>query len=345
MNEVLSGVVPFGTAGLGQHFAQRVLDAHDAGKLLRYFVKELGEGAPAGGEEVADALFPVAARLPPLRFSAGRKAQFESDRFDRHVAKLLPAAAEHFVGFPGQALATMGAAKSIGCVTELHSAGTHFTHVARVQREVLMRYPWDRGWLSSGQQRKAVLEYAMADRIMVTSEHTRQTFVEAGVAEEKLERYALRVDSRFAPLPSSRARNSHFEIVYVGTLSAMKGIPVLAEAFSHIASNDARLRLVGGASTRPMRRWLDRLAADDSRIVVGPADPLPIYQRASVYVHPSFDDGWGYAPMEALACGLPAVVTTATGMKDDIGSASEAWVVEPGDVDAIVDRLHQLGVR
>jgi glycosyltransferase involved in cell wall biosynthesis len=91
-----------------------------------------------------------------------------------------------------------------------------------------------------------------------------------------------------------------------------------------------------------MRKYLAQKLRADPRITISPGDPLPHLQRAHVYVHPSFQDGYGYAPMEALACGVPVIVTEDTGMKEHVREGVDGYVVPAGDPDALLDRLEHL---
>jgi glycosyltransferase involved in cell wall biosynthesis len=121
-----------------------------------------------------------------------------------------------------------------------------------------------------------------------------------------------------------------------------KGIALLLEAFDQLSVSNAELRIVGGWSTRGVRRKLQSRIAQDPRITVQPGDPLPVLQKADVFVHPSYEDGFGYAPMEALACGVPVVVTEDTGMKEYVREGINGFVVPTGSVDAIVAALENL---
>src|SRR5262249_12415701 len=111
------------------------------------------------------------------------------------------------------------------------------------------------------------------------------------------------------------------------------------EAFHQLADPQAELVLVGGSGSRGMRRHLDACRRRDPRIRVCPGDPLPHLWRADVLVHPSYQDGFGYSPMEALACGVPVVVTDQTGMKEHAREAFNGSVVPAGDIAALAERL------
>src|SRR2546421_11033086 len=91
-----------------------------------------------------------------------------------------------------------------------------------------------------------------------------------------------------------------------------------------------------------MRRFMEEWQRREPRLQVAPGDPLMHLQRANVYVHPSFQEGFGYAPMEALARDVPVIVTEDTGMKEHVEPGRNGWVVPTGSVEAIVDRVEAM---
>jgi glycosyltransferase involved in cell wall biosynthesis len=94
-----------------------------------------------------------------------------------------------------------------------------------------------------------------------------------------------------------------------------------------------------------MRRYLSRALARDPRVQLVHGDPLPHYHRANVYVHPSYQDGFGLAPLEAAACGLPLIVTADTGMQELLVLGEGGFVVPTGEVGPLVDLLRLLGTN
>jgi glycosyltransferase involved in cell wall biosynthesis len=114
-----------------------------------------------------------------------------------------------------------------------------------------------------------------------------------------------------------------------------KGVPLLIDAIRRLPFADLRLRLVGGWATRGMRRFVEHACAADRRILAGPGDPLPVLAAARLCVHPAYEDGFGYAPAEALASGVPVIVSEDTGMKDLIESPRSGVTVATGDLDAL----------
>jgi glycosyltransferase involved in cell wall biosynthesis len=58
-----------------------------------------------------------------------------------------------------------------------------------------------------------------------------------------------------------------------------------------------------------------------------------------VYVHPTYEDGFGYAPAEALACGAPIIVTEDTGMKELVRPGGGRAGDLNGDLEALIGAL------
>jgi glycosyltransferase involved in cell wall biosynthesis len=332
---------PPGTGGLGRHFAELIDDFRWQGRLRRYYSTTLETDGAADGQLVAAGAGLRLAKLPPLRFSEGWRAFLGSDAFDRAVAARLVPAGTH-VGFPAQARHTFRRARRLGFESlELVAATSHVNHVARQHAEARRRWPLEDGWLNEAHRRKVVEEYALADTILVSSHYAAQSFLAEGVPESKLRVWDPRPDPRFQP-PSRRPDDGVFRIVFIGAVSVVKGVPVLLEAMRSLRGPDIELTLVGGYGSRAMRRHVERAMAEDPRIRLCPGDPLPHLQRADVLVHPSFQEGFGYAPMEALACDVPVIVSEDTGMKEHVEPGRNGWVVPTGSAEAIVYRLQEM---
>lgn len=221
----------------------------------------------------------------------------------------------------------------------LVAPNSHVDNLWRQQNLARSLYPIDRGWLTDSLRKRTIEEYKLADVIFISSEYQRSTFVDFGVNPDKLVRIDLTPDPRFTKRDSLPSDDT-FNIAYVGRFDLIKGIPVLLDAFEKAADDDWRLTLMGQFSSRGIRKHIETRIERDSRIRLLPySDPLPLLQRANVYVHPSFEDGFGYAPMEALAVGVPVIVTDQTGMSEYVQEGINGSVVPAGDAEVLADRL------
>jgi glycosyltransferase involved in cell wall biosynthesis len=145
-------------------------------------------------------------------------------------------------------------------------------------------------------------------------------------------------DPRYRPDETPPA-SATFDVVFIGRLSVAKGVPLLVDAVRRLAHDDLRLVLVGGWSSRGMRRFLQDAVARDSRISIGPGDPLPHLRRARLCAHPTYEDGFAYAPAEAMACGVPILVSEDTGMKDLIDPGVDGLILPTGDLSALTEAI------
>lgn len=338
--ETIACNAPYGSGGLGRHLTQLVEEAREAGKLGRYFATAVPPGDPAG-EAIPEPLLGKLVRVMRLRFSPGWTHYLRGDLFDRAVATRLPGG-EVLRAFSYQSRRCLEQARRAGYRhLLLESASVHADRVARQQARAERDWDLESGWLNEALRRKALGEYARADAIYVTSGLSRATFLEAGVPEGKLRLRCLQIDPRYRPA-AARPEDGVFRVVYAGALTVLKGVPVLLEAASHLPRSGVELTLVGGWSSRGMRRYLAERQARDPRLRITSGDPLPHLQRADVFVHPSYTDGFGYAPMEALACGVPLIVSDETGMQEHVREGVDGYVVPTGSWQAILERLDHL---
>lgn len=335
MSKSISCSAAYGSGGLGLHFTQIVEDARSQKDLTWYYTSRPKDN-DTYGKPVANTLAQYL-KYTPARKSPGWNNYLEGDLFDRSVSNQL-LLTEKFQGFGGQSLHSFRKARQLGCQSLiLIAANSHVDNVTIQHQKALHKFGIETSWLNEAQREKTIHEYHEADLIEVSSEYTRQSFLKAGFHENKLFKRVLNIPPRFVPMPY--IEDGIFRIVYTGSLTVMKGVPTLLEAFSRFTNQQARLTLVGGWSSSGMRKYLQSWIAKDSRIQIAPGDPLPHLQKASVYVHPTYEDGFAYAPMEALACGVPVIVSDHTGMKEYVREGKNGYVFQTGNWEEILDRL------
>jgi glycosyltransferase involved in cell wall biosynthesis len=327
-----------GAGGLGRHL-QEIVAALDRRAAPRMLLCASAPDVPADaprrlGTRAADA----ALSLPPLRLEQARRMLQSSVRFDADAAARLPDA-DHLIAFNGIALEQMRRARGKGFQSlSLASATAHFAHVLRQHARAFRQYPLEGSWAKLLRSRNT-REYAEADRIYVASGYVRDSFLAEGAPADSLVSFPLTPDPRFTAAAAPPAAGS-FDILYIGSLTVVKGVPLLIDAVRSLPHRDLRLRLGGGWTTRGMRRFVQRACAADPRISVVRSDPLPLMRAARLFVHASYSDGFGYAPAEALACGVPVIASEDTGMKDLLaGAEGHGLVVPTGDRQALAEAI------
>ncbi len=333
---VVSCSAPFGIGGLGRHLQEIVAALDRRGQPRIALCGSLPAGTPGAALHELRAGLPeqlvgrLAASSPAWRTWAASVA------FDTRAARAQPDA-DHLIAFNGQALAQFARARRRSRPSvSLVAANSHLRRVVRQHARAYARYPFERSWAPRLLARN-LREYAQAERIYYSSRYILESFLEEGFSEDALCSLPLTPDPRYTP--AARPACSSFDVVYVGSLTVAKGVPLLVDAFARLAHSDMRLVLVGGWGTRGMRRYLEGARARDPRIVICPGDPLPHLRSARLYVHPAYEDGFAYAPAEALACGVPVIVSEDTGMKELIAAPDLGMVVPTGELDALSEAI------
>jgi len=187
-----------------------------------------------------------------------------------------------------------------------------------------------------------------ATLILTDSDCSRRDIVRLlGVAQEKVRSIPLAVSDEFQPAKDVAAEaelRQRFEltgdIVYnVGGLDVRKNLAVLVEAFGRAfpsIDQSTRLVIAGGAHTGnarlypPLQPVIERWGLQGKVVLTGrvsEADKLLLYQISKLYVYPSLYEGFGFTPLEAMACGLPVISSNRSSLPEVVGSGG--LIVDP----------------
>jgi starch synthase len=181
-------------------------------------------------------------------------------------------------------------------------------------------------------------EHRLATKIVVASLFTKQTLALNGVDPEKIVVNPYGVNLQlFHPSPAPR-RQRKLRFLFLGSISARKGVPLLLEAWRNLASKDAELWIVG-----PINEHARLLipALPNLRIVGSyPHRELPkLLHQCDVLVFPSYCEGFGLVLLEALASGLPIITTDATAGPDLIKDGIEGRLIPAGNLEALCEAM------
>lgn len=136
-------------------------------------------------------------------------------------------------------------------------------------------------------------------------------------------------------------------ILSVGTIEPRKNLPALIEAFAGIAGTpgDLELVLVG----RKGWKWQETFdTAERSGVKerirflvnVTPEDLPALYAAAELFVYPSFYEGFGIPPLEAMTCGIPVITSNTSSLPEVVGEA--AILIPPTDRAALRDAMRNV---
>jgi glycosyltransferase involved in cell wall biosynthesis len=174
-------------------------------------------------------------------------------------------------------------------------------------------------------------EYALADVIRVSSEWSKRSMIAFGASGEKVVVVPQRPPSdRFHPPLVRLPAAGPLRVCFVGSLDLRKGFAYLLRAARRFGPSRIVLRMVGGTGNRFTARMLarERLGLD---VQVRPCDPLTALHWAELFVLPTLEDGSPFAVLEAMAAGLPLVLTAECGNSPLVRPGETGWVVPAAD--------------
>lgn len=167
----------------------------------------------------------------------------------------------------------------------------------------------------------------------------------------KAARLGLRMREVVIPLPYTRPVTTQAPvatptILFLSRLHPVKGLDLLLPAFARVRSVIPAARLLIGGSGEPAyERWIDTQigalgiaeAVERHGFVLG-VKKEELLRRAAVFVLPSYQENFGVAVVEALAAGLPVIVTRHVDLWPDIEHEGSGVVIE-STVDALTGAI------
>lgn len=161
-----------------------------------------------------------------------------------------------------------------------------------------------------------------------------------GMAEQRITTKRAVVDTRLFAYPGPRCMDRPYKVLlYVGRFSPEKNLEFLLRVFAGLAQSrrdpSTVLALVGyGPLEERLRSLAGDLGLGCSVQFWGSAQQreLPaVYRRADALILPSLHETWGLVVLEAMACGLPAIVSDRCGCAADLVTPATGWTFSPAN--------------
>ena len=228
---------------------------------------------------------------------------------------------------------------------------------------------WPHGVLAPFQRRisvrkKRVYNWLLADRILREAAVVFYSSTGERVETEdlKLQQLSVIVPDGFATdefevLPERGRFRRRFLgnstgplVLFLARLHAKKGLDLLIQAMQLVIKErpDARLAIVGPPDPpsfdRKVQEWIKSAGIEQQTVVTGNANSqmrLEAFADADVYVLPSHAENFGFSVFEAMACGLPVVVSEAINYSKEI-SENGAGIALPRTSEAFASSVNEL---
>ena len=197
-----------------------------------------------------------------------------------------------------------------------------------------------------------------ADRVVAISKDIEQLLRDSGVSSKRIAGIPNAIDlGRFRPVSASERAHLREKLqmppdevvaLYAGRLSRAKGVSMLVEEWPRILCADTKVKLMlvgsGKGSWDDCEEYLAEFirshGLEDHVRLAGQSDCVHEYmQAADLFISPSEYEGFGLAVVEALACGLPCVVTSVGIAPEIIVHGTNGFLFPPKNSQALMEAI------
>lgn len=185
----------------------------------------------------------------------------------------------------------------------------------------------------------------LSSYILVCSNFSKKELIKHNIStSEKLKVVYAAVSKKF--LFNKFNPNKEYYVLSVGSRDPRKNIASLLKAWNILPKNlrsNFKLLIVGSKS-KSFREEFYNKHLDYYNVLfkgyVKDDELIDLYRNAMLFVYPSFYEGFGIPPLEAMACGCPCVVSNAASLPEVCGDA--AYYVNPYDIEDIARGIEKV---
>jgi glycosyltransferase involved in cell wall biosynthesis len=265
--------------------------------------------------------------------------QFYRDRLhDRWVAWRLNNSYSTMIGYEESCVQSFRKAKEKGIITVLDLSQVHYRTIDSISQ----KYPVFNQMYSNKKLRDKINkikqeELELADYVICLSDFAKGTLVDQGFNAQKIFTAYLGFDPyKFQP-KKNYSLTGKLKIVFAGTLTRRKGLDLLLEASLQL-SEKVDLTLIGPMadagdllnSYQGKYEWQPYVDQEELNILLNQSD---------LFVFPSYLDSWAMVVIEAMACGLPVIVSENTGAKEAVVNNS-GFIIPAGNTDILKEKIN-----
>ena len=189
-----------------------------------------------------------------------------------------------------------------------------------------------------------------SDVLIVDADAVKSVAVELGMPESRIVQFPWGVDLEHFSPGESRVRENlgwgdAFVLLSTRKMESLYGVDIVVDAFLAAARENSKLRLIMLGQGTMKEEIEARFEASEmrSRVHFGGQvgfDDLPEYYRAAdVYISASHSDGSSVSLMEALACGMPALLSDIPGNREWVTPGKHGWWFPDGDARALAKAI------
>ena len=201
-------------------------------------------------------------------------------------------------------------------------------------------------WLARRSTALVAVSPQVRDDLVALGIAPRERFVVVRLGIELEQRVAAEQDGRGESRRILGIGPDRFAVGWIGRMTGVKRTEDVLRAFRRLRDRgvDACLCMIGDGPDRPaVERRAHELGVMRDTLFLGYQEEVaPYYAAFDAMILPSINEGTPVSAIEALAAGRPVVATRVGGVPDVVREGEDGFLVDPGDVDALAERLARL---
>ncbi len=198
------------------------------------------------------------------------------------------------------------------------------------------------------------------DQVIAISENTKQDLIEqCGVDKDKIKLIHSGISDDFRKIELNNSRLFEVRrkyklpdnfILYLGTIEPRKNVDGLILAYEKLMDENPKLRhlelVIAGARgwkyQKTIKLWKKSKYSDKIKLTsyINREDKVYLYNLAKIFVYPSFYEGFGFPPLESMACGTPVIASANSSLTEILGDA--AILINPYNINSIKQAMKEL---
>ena len=237
------------------------------------------------------------------------------------------------IGRSGMSLLSFKEVKKRGGKTILHSQWMHpNTHKKYLEKEY-KRIGLKNQPILNERIKRQLKEIEIVDKIWSISSLVQKSYLDNNIEKSKIINSSLGVDfDKYSKLDISNKNNKDFTILFVGNINPEKGVHVLLNAMLNIKSSN-KIKIIFNGHIAPyfksiFNSYANQLKEKNIHVEVYVGSPLKNYSKASLFILPSIHESFCLVVLEAMASGLPIIVSDNVGAKDCIKNGVNGFIFE-----------------